>query len=101
MAEGGFGMHRHDEYDLLVAKMGIRTPEQEESPELHIARDYIHYRKKEEGADIRTDDFLFLFFRAFLNTDPENFEIVRPTAQMLIAKHELACTCEKEEEKAK
>jgi len=62
----------------------MRTLEQEESPEMHIARDQSY---KIHGA------FLEHFLIAFLNSDSQNFDLLQPAMRALIRKYHLACTC--------
>lgn len=64
--------------------MGIRSEEQENSKELHIARDVI---------DSKHGDFLKLFCKAFAKADPMNFQILLPSMQLFIVKYDLKCTC--------
>ncbi len=64
----------------------MRTVEQEESQELHIARDQ---SDKIHGA------FLEHFLLAFLNSDALNFDLLRPVMRALIKKYDLTCTCGK------
>ena len=60
----------------------MRTPEQEDSYELHVARDHVeeHHGK-----------FVTLCLEAMLQADGQNFELMRPVVRALIKKYEMGC----------
>ena len=77
--------------------MSILSFEQEDSFELHIARDYYNsplFRNKPD----HPDSFLSCFVLAFLRADAVNFELLRPITKQLIQKYDLKCTCEEKRE---
>ena len=65
----------------------MRTQEQEESREIHIARDVLNARRRE-------GDFLLYLMRAFVWADTQNFEVLKPVIQEMVEKYDLKCTCE-------
>jgi hypothetical protein len=62
----------------------VRTEEQEDSYELHVARD---------SADQRHGAFVKHLFFAFENADTDNFEILRPAVRAIVRKYDIRCTC--------
>jgi hypothetical protein len=63
----------------------MRSVEQEESLEMHIARD--------QSATRRHGAFLEHFLLSFINADNKNFDLLRPVMQELMRKYDLTCTC--------
>lgn len=62
--------------------MSIRSEEQEYSYELHVVRDAFN---EKHGS------FVSHVLTAFSNTDPENFEMMRPFMHQVIKKYNLGC----------
>jgi len=62
----------------------VRTEEQEDSYELHVARD---------SADQKHGHFVKYLFYALENADVDNFEILWPVLQTIIRKYNIRCTC--------
>ncbi len=60
----------------------MRTPEQEDSYELHVMRD---------AANERHGRFLNLMIEAVQIADQENFEDLRPVIRALIRRYDLKC----------
>lgn len=60
----------------------MRTPEQEDSYELHVARDVVNQHQGK---------FVTLLAEALQNTDAANFELMRPLWRIIVVKYRLAC----------
>jgi len=67
----------------------VRTVEQEESAELHIARDAL---------DEKHGSFVNNLLGAFLDSEGENFEMLRPVMRKLFLKEHITCNCVKKVE---
>jgi len=67
---------------------GIRTEEQENSPELHIVKDVL--------TSTRPGRFVECVFEGFQIADRDNFEIMRPIVRYLIKKYDFKCDCHRD-----
>lgn len=83
----------------MAQDIGVRTYEQEDSYELHVARDYVNW-KSGLLRNVPEPSFLTAFFEALIKADRDNFELLRPVAKELIKKYGLVCTCEEHRQPA-
>ncbi len=78
-----------DEVDRWFRETGVRTPAQENSIEMHIARDWLN-----RWPSSASPSFLWHFISAAVRADGENWERIVPALRGIIDKYRLRCLCD-------